>query len=124
MTLGTNATLSERLIYAPDEITHEEIFSMAEELDSWHELSDREIYTPSDVVSLDDQLDEYLGYKSELVEWRELRLIGINEPVDVEDLHAECYEKSETISELEDEIERLNEIIKGLEDENFELRTN
>lgn len=123
MTLGTNATLAERLVYAPDEIDTQELLDALHELEWWNELDDINISSPDEVKKLWEELDEASGYKAQLDEWLALKQIDIDYPSDVEALHVIAKERLDTISELEDEIGRLNEIIAGLEEDNFNLRT-
>ena len=124
MTLGTNATIHERLEYAPHELNHQEVIDALHELEEWQGLDDElNISSPAEVKKLCDELDEASGYKSQLDEWLDLKKIDIDYPSDVEALHVTARERLDTISELEDEIGRLNEIIAGLEEDNFNLRT-
>ena len=123
MTLGTNATLAERPVYAPDEIDTQELLDALYELEWWNELDDINISSPDEVKKLWEELDEASGYKAQLDEWLDLKKIDIDYPSDVEALHVTARERLDTISELEDEIGRLNEIIAGLEEDNFNLRT-
>ena len=116
MPLGTNATLAERLVYAPDEVDTQEI------LDALHELDYLNISSLAEVKKLCDELDDASDFKKELEEWLDLKKIDIDYPSDVEALHAIAKERLDTISELEDEIARLNEIVAGLEETNFNLR--
>jgi len=63
MTLGTNATLKERLEYAPHEITANDIAEMADELTAWRELLDQFEHGPDDVKERIDDLEHELYIK-------------------------------------------------------------
>jgi hypothetical protein len=121
MTLGTNATLAERLIYAPGEVDTDELLAALHELEGWRELDDElNISSPYDVKKACDEAEDAKLLNEA---WKELEEIGIFEPRDVKFLKEKCEAQTDTISELEDEIARLNEIVAGLEETNFNLRT-
>lgn len=63
MTLGTNATLEERLKYAPDEITTDEIAKVLDELAAWKELSSDEFDGPDDIKARLEELEEEVTLK-------------------------------------------------------------
>ena len=63
MTLGTNATLKERMKYAPDEVTHDEIAKMLDELAAWKELSSDEFDGPDDIKARLEALEEEVTLK-------------------------------------------------------------
>lgn len=63
MTLGTNATLEERLKYAPDEITPDEIAKVLDELAAWKELSSDEFDGPDDIKARLEELEEEVTLK-------------------------------------------------------------
>ena len=63
MTLGTNATLEERLKYAPDEITHDEIAKVLDELAAWKELLSDEFDGPDDIKARLEELEEEVTLK-------------------------------------------------------------
>ena len=84
MTLGTNATLEERLKYAPDEVTHDEIAKMLDELAAWKELSSDEFDGPDDIKARLEELEDDIARKDR----------------DIEDLEAEVDELSQEINYL------------------------
>ena len=63
MTLGTNATLEERLKYAPDEITPDEIAKVLDELAAWKELLSDEFDGPDDIKARLEELEEEVTLK-------------------------------------------------------------
>ena len=84
MTLGTNATLEERLKYAPDEVTHDEIAKMLDELAAWRELLSDEFDGPDDIKARLEELEDDIARKDR----------------DIEDLEAEVDELSQEINYL------------------------
>ncbi len=96
MTLGTNATLEERLKYAPDEITPDEIAKVLDELAAWRELLSDEFDGPDDIKARLEELEDDIARKDR----------------DIEDLEAEVDEFSQEINylnnrnaELEDQLQ-------------------
>ncbi len=63
MTLGANATLEERLKYAPDEITTDEIAKVLDELAAWKELSSDEFDGPGDIKARLEELEREVALK-------------------------------------------------------------
>jgi len=63
MTLGTNATLEERLKYAPDEIAPDEIAKVLDELAAWKELLSDEFDGPDDIKARLEELEEEVTLK-------------------------------------------------------------
>lgn len=63
MTLGTNATLEERLKYAPDEVTPDEIAKVLDELAAWKELLSDEFDGPDDIKARLEELEEEVTIK-------------------------------------------------------------
>lgn len=63
MTLGTNATLEERLKYAPDEVTPDEIAKVLDELADWRELLSDEFDGPDDIKARLEELEEEVTIK-------------------------------------------------------------
>jgi len=112
MTLGTNATLAERLIYAPGEIDTDELLAALHELEEWRGLDDElNIANPEEVRSLYEDYCSLCNCKEMLDEWLDLREIGIEQPGDVSEMYENLAEAREVISDLEAEIVRLNGII-------------
>jgi len=68
MTLGTNATLEERLKYAPDEITPDEIAKVLEELEDDIARKDRDIEALEEEVTLKDSEIEGLEFENAKLE--------------------------------------------------------
>ncbi len=98
MTLGTNATLEERLKYAPDEITTDEIAKVLDELAAWKELSSDEFDGPDDIKAQLEELEREVALKeSEIgaLEFENAELeIKINRLENlVEELEAELQER-------------------------------
>jgi len=91
MTLGTNATLEERLKYAPDEITPDEIAKVLDELAAWRELLSDEFDGPDDIKARLEELEDDIARKDR----------------DIEDLEDE-------LDDANNEIERLKETIENL----------
>lgn len=112
MTLGTNATLAERLIYAPGEVDTETLLDVLKELEGWRKLDDElNIANPEEVRSLYEDYCSLCNCKEMLDEWLDLREIGIEQPGDVSEMYENLAEAREVISDLEAEIVRLNGII-------------
>ena len=84
MTLGTNATLEERLKYAPDEITPDEIAKVLDELADWRELLSDEFDGPDDIKARLEELEDDIARKDR----------------DIEDLETEVDELSQEINYL------------------------
>ena len=68
MTLGTNATLEERLKYAPDEITPDEIAKVLDELADWRELLSDEFDGPDDIKARLEELEIDIELKDKQIE--------------------------------------------------------
>jgi septal ring factor EnvC (AmiA/AmiB activator) len=63
MTLGTNATIEERLEYAPYEITPDEIAKVLDELAAWKELLSNEFDGPDEIKARLEELEEEVALK-------------------------------------------------------------
>lgn len=94
MTLGTNATLEERITYAPDEVNPNEIFSALQELAEWRLLGD----TPDDVKEEIEDLEKEVLEKEKEVETLEERNMKLSD---------EAYDLTEENILLKDEVEYL-----------------
>lgn len=91
MTLGTNATLEERLKYAPDEITPDEIAKVLDELADWRELLSDEFDGPDDIKARLEELE-----------------------IDIELKDKQIEELEDELDDANNEIERLKETIENL----------
>ena len=96
MTLGTNASLEERLAYAPDEVNPNEIFSALQELAEWRLLGD----TPGDVKEQIEDLEKEVSEKEKEVEALEDRNMKL----------------SDEVESLKDQVDDLEEEIRNLGD--------
>ena len=99
MTLGTNATLAERLKYAPDEITLDEIAKVLDELAAWKELLSDEFDGPDDITARLEELEEEVTLKDREIgalEFENAKLeIKINDLENhVEELEEQLQERS------------------------------
>ena len=91
MTLGTNASLEEQILYAPQEINYDVIVEALAELEEWRELLNALEY------SVDDVKERIAGYENEIAE---------------KDKSIETLE--EELADAHNEIERLKEAIDDL----------
>ena len=96
MTLGTNATLEERLKYAPDEITPDEIAKVLDELAAWKELSSDEFDGPDDIKARLEELEEEVTLKDSEIEGLEFE----NAKLEVKINNLENF-----VGELEDQLQ-------------------
>ncbi len=94
MTLGTNATLEERLTYAPTEVDPGEILAALQELAEWRLFGD----TPDDVKEEIEGLEKEVLEKEKEVETLEERNVKLSD---------EAYDLTEEIILLKDEVEYL-----------------
>ena len=97
MTLGTNASLTEQIKYAPSEINFDLIVEALQELEDWRELG------------------ESAGY----VEWRidDLESDVTTKDNDIEELEAKVDELSEEISYLKNRVEELECALEDAENQ-------
>ena len=97
MTLGTNASLTEQIKYAPSEINFDLIVEAIEELEEWRELG------------------ESAGY----VEWRidDLESDINTKDKDIEELEAKVDELSEEINYLKNRVEELECALEDAENQ-------
>jgi predicted RNase H-like nuclease (RuvC/YqgF family) len=96
MTLGTNTTLEERIIYAPDEVDTDEILEALRELAEWRLLGD----TPGDVKEQIEDLEKEASEKEKEVETLEERNVKLSD--EVENL-------KDRVLDLEEEIRNLGD---------------
>lgn len=82
MTLGTNATLEERLKYAPDEITPDETAKVLDELAAWKELSSDEFDGPDDIKARLEELEIDIELKDKQIENLEYALDDANNEIE------------------------------------------
>lgn len=82
MTLGTNATLEERLKYAPDEITPDEIAKVLDELADWRELLSDEFDGPDDIKARLEELEIDIELKDKQIENLEYALDDANNEIE------------------------------------------
>lgn len=82
MTLGTNATLEERLKYAPDEITPDEIAKVLDELADWRELLSDEFDGPDDIKARLEELEDDIELKDKQIENLEYALDDANNEIE------------------------------------------
>ena len=82
MTLGTNATLEERLKYAPDEITPDEIAKVLDELADWRELLSDEFDGPDDIKARLEELEIDIELKDKQIEELEDELDDANNEIE------------------------------------------
>lgn len=101
MSLGTNATLEERLEYAPHEITTNDIAEMIDELTAWRELLDHMVYGPEDLKE---------------------RIEGLEAELDNQD--QEIKELEDEKSDLETKVYNLENLVEELEDRLAEMESN
>lgn len=99
MTLGTNATLEERITYAPNEVNPNEIFRALQELAEWRLLGD----TPDDVKEEIEDLEKEVLEKEKEVETLEERNVKLSD---------ETYDLRGEIILLKDEVEYLKMELK------------
>ena len=97
MTLGTNASLTEQIKYAPSEINFDLIVEALQELEDWRELG------------------ESAGY----VEWRidDLESDVTTKDNNIEELEAKVDELSEEVSYLKNRIEELECALEDAENQ-------
>lgn len=96
MTLGTNASLEERIIYAPAEVDPDEILEALQELAEWRLLGD----TPGDVKEEIEDLEKQVSEKEEEVETLEERNVKLSD--EVENLKDQVLDLEEEIRNLGD----------------------
>ena len=96
MTLGTNATLEERLKYAPDEITPDETAKVLDELAAWRELLSDEFDGPDDIKARLEELEEEVTLKDSEIEGLEFE----NAKLEVKINNLENF-----VGELEDQLQ-------------------
>lgn len=96
MTLGTNATLEERLKYAPDEITPDEIAKVLDELAAWKELLSDEFDGPDDIKARLEELEEEVTLKDSEIGGLEFE----NAKLEIKINNLEDY-----VEELEDQLQ-------------------
>lgn len=82
MTLGTNATLEERLKYAPDEITPDEIAKVLDELADWRELLSDEFDGPDDIKARLEELEIDIELRDKQIENLEYALDDANNEIE------------------------------------------
>ena len=107
MTLGTNATLDERLKYAPDEITPNDIAEMFDELAAWKELLSNKFDGPDDIKARLEELEDEVTLKD--------RETGA--------LEFENAKLKARLEELEDEVTLKDRETGALEFENAKLKS-
>lgn len=91
MTLGTNASLTEQIKYAPSEINFDLIVEAIEELEEWRELLDKFEYCAADVKGRINDLETDIETKDN----------------DIVNLEFKVDELSEEVSYLKNRIEEL-----------------
>ena len=99
MTLGTNATIRERLEYAPHELNHQEIIEALDELELWRELCEDCEYGPEDVKARIDELENDYELRANTIEELEERIADLEGEVD--DLGPENSHLEDHLKELQ-----------------------
>ena len=98
MTLGTNATLAERLEYAPHEITTKDIAEMVDELTAWRELLNHLEDGPDDLKERIEVLEAELDNKDQ-----EIKILEDEKS----DLETKVYNLENLVEELEIKLAEL-----------------
>lgn len=96
MTLGTNASLEERLAYAFDEVDTDELLEALRELEEWRLLGD----DPCDVKEQIKDLEKQVSEKEK----------------EVEALEDQNMKLSDEVESLKDQVDDLEEEIRNLGD--------
>ena len=101
MTLGTNATLQEKVRYFPFEVDFEQVLEALEKLDAWEDNGYAE--SPNELKGIiEDHYTEVADFEAEIKR--------LNDKI--ADLEMEAFNLEAKVSELEDEVADLKTELK------------